>query len=440
MNINTIFEELAATPGKNDKLAILNRHKDNRLFKEVCRVALDPFTLFYIKKIPSYTTGTNTLMLVEAIASLAAISSRKVTGNAAINHLTFILESCSEDDAKVIERIILKDLRCGVDTAVNKVWPGLVMDYPCLLASSYDQKLIDNFKFPAYVQLKLDGMRFNAIVKDGQCEFRSRQGMPVQCADPAFADLFINLADGNDIVFDGELLCRNADGSVMDRATGNGIINKGKKGTQSLAEGRSVCAVLWDMIPYSEFSAGRSDVPYSIRYSELVERIGRNPAQFRVQAVATEEVQSLDEVQEIFQKFLSEGQEGIILKNPKMKWSDTRSKDQVKFKDWKDCDLEVIGWIEGKGKYAGMLGKLECQSSDGKIRVDVGGSDKETKILSDEFRAKTKPADIIGKIVTVKYNARIKDKKRPEFDSLFLPGLVEIREDKTEADHSSKIK
>ena len=107
---------------------------------------------------------------------------------------------------------------------------------------------------------------------------------------------------------------------------------------------------------------------------------------------------------------------------------------------WKDCDLEVVGWIEGKGKYVGMLGKLECKSSDGKIRVDVGSGDKETKILTDEFRANTKPEDIIGKIVTVKYNARIKDKRRPEFDSLFLPGLVEIREDKTGADHSSTIK
>ncbi len=442
MNINAIFEELAATPGKNDKLAILKANKYNDLFKEVCRLALDPFTVFYIKKIPTYTSNLHRrgYDLAWAIRELQSLSDRTYTGNAAIAHLTNVLGQLSTDDAKVIERIIAKDLKCGVDTAVNKVWPGLVMDYPCLLASSQDQKIIDNFSYPAYVQLKLDGMRFNAIVKNGQCEFRSRQGQEIFCADPAFGEMFITLSDGDDLVFDGELLCRNADGTVMDRATGNGIINKGKKGTQSLAQGRSVCAVVWDLIPYSEFSAGRSDVPYSIRLSELQERIALNPAQFRVQVVATETVQSLDEAQDIFQKFLSEGQEGIILKNPNMKWSDTRSKDQVKFKDWKDCDLIVTGWIEGKGKYVGMLGKLLCESSDGKIKVDVGGSDKDTKILTDEFRRTTKPEDIIGKIVTVKYNARIKDKRRPEYDSLFLPGLVEVREDKTVADHSSKIK
>ena len=49
-----ILEEVAATASKNEKLAILNKHKDNKDLKETIRLAYDPFTNFYIRKIPDY--------------------------------------------------------------------------------------------------------------------------------------------------------------------------------------------------------------------------------------------------------------------------------------------------------------------------------------------------------------------------------------------------
>ena len=48
------------------------------------------------------------------------------------------------------------------------------------------------------------------------------------------------------------------------------------------------------------------------------------------------------------------------------------------------------------------------------------------------------PRDLLGKIVAVKYNARIKNNRGDE--SLFLPIFVEIREDKDVADSSKLIK
>ena len=47
---------------------------------------------------------------------------------------------------------------------------------------------------------------------------------------------------------------------------------------------------------------------------------------------------------------------------------------------------------------------------------------------------------VIGRIVTVGYNARIKDKNRNGVDSLFLPRFLELREDKDTADTSDAIK
>ena len=430
--INTIFEQLAADSSRNAKIAILERNKDNDLLKRVIFLALDPFTQFYIRKIPVYdqADGCNTLEF--ALDDLVELSSRRVTGNAAIEHLRSHLRNLSPGDAQVLERIISKDLKCGVsEGTVNAVWPGLIHEYPCMLASAYDQKLIDKVKFPAYAQLKLDGMRFNAIVRNGAVEFRSRNGKEIQIADPMFALPFIAMAGDTNVVFDGELLVRGKDGKFLDRKTGNGILNKAVKGTQSKAEGEMVCATLWDAILFEDFEKGIDKTPYQERFVELQNSV-KYAADDRVSVVWNKEVKTIDEAREIFERFLAEGQEGVILKTKDMIWENKRSKSQIKFKGELECDLKVVDWVEGTGKNVGRLGALVLESADGLIQVGLGTG------FSDADRDSITRADV-GRIVAVKYNARITD-KRKGVDSLFLPVFIEFRDDKAVADSSKDIK
>lgn len=431
--INTVFEQLAANAGRNFKIDLLKKHKDDVLLERVIFLALDPFTQFYIRKIPQYDQVYKMTFTLEwALDELSKLSSREVTGNAAIQHLTYVLSSLTPDNAAVIERIIQKDLKCGVSEAtVNAVWPGLIHEYPCMLASAYDQKLIDKITFPAYVQLKLDGMRFNAIVRNGAVEFRSRNGKEIQIADPMFALPFIAMADGSDIVFDGELLCRDANGNVMDRKTGNGILNKAVKGTQSLTEGQLVCAQLWDVIPFDTFNKGKGDLPYSKRFADLI-RLQSRAKDHRVSVVETETVHNIDQARELFEQYLADGQEGIILKTKDMIWENKRSKHQIKFKGELECDLKVVGWEEGTGKHAGRLGALVLASADNILQVNVGTG------FSDADRTNITRANSVGRVVAIKYNARITD-KRTNIDSLFLPVFVEFRDDKDQADSSQTI-
>ena len=430
MNINDIFERLASDASRNFKIDLLEQHKDNELLKQAIFLALDPFTQFYIRKIPSYSQ-TYTFGLEWALDELEKFSKRQLTGNAAIEHLTYVLSSLTEADAKVVERVISKDLKCGVSEAtVNAVWPGLIHEYPCMLASAYDQKLIDKVKFPAYVQLKLDGMRFNAIVRNGAVEFRSRNGKEVQIADPTFALPFIEMAADQDIVYDGELLAIK-DGKVLDRKTGNGLINKAVKGTQSQAEGELVHAVLWDRIPFDSFQKGVDKTPYHGRLQLLMSDI-MHVSSPRVNSVPSKPVKMFDEAKALFEQYLAEGQEGIILKTKDMIWENKRSKHQIKLKAELECDLEVVGWEEGTGKHAGRLGALVLASADRMVQTNVGTG------FSDADRD-TISRDVIGRIVAIKYNARITDKKS-DVDSLFLPRFVELRDDKDVADSSKDIK
>ena len=421
--MNELFEQLAGNASRNFKIEFLMTHRDNKLLQDVICLALDPFTQFYIRKIPSYySQSESSLSLADAIAKLGALSSRQVTGHAGIAHLKSILERCASDDAKVIERIIEKDLGCGVSSAtVNVVWPGIVAEYPCMLCSQFEQKLVDKIEFPAYFQLKMDGMRFNAIVINDKCEFRSRNGKHLELHGQ-LQDAFIALANGDSVVFDGELVCKNPDGSIMNRQTGNGILNKANKGTISVKEADSVYATVWDMIPYDAFMGGYCSINYFERYSALsvqVQQVKPN----KIAMVEHRVVLNFEEAKKLFEEYLSKGQEGGILKDPRGVWENKRAKHQIKFKQEEDLEAEVVGWTEGTGKYQGMMGSLMCRSKDIEFSLGSGFNEEQRREFTEKY--------IVGKIITCKYNSIIVD-KRTGVKSLFLPVFVEERLDKVE--------
>lgn len=428
-----ILNEIASDASRNNKLAIIERNKDNSTLKRVFRLSYDPFTQFYIRKIPAYTPNTQptNVSLEFALDSLTDLSTRKVTGNAAISHLRNLLEVLSADDATVIERVVGKDLRVGcTSSTANKVWPQLVHEYPCMLASVYEEKLVNKLKWPAMAQLKMDGMRFNAICRSGAVSLRSRNGKVIDLRGSHILQQFQELAGNRNVVFDGELVVKK-NGKLLDRQTGNGILNKAVKGTISVEETEMVCATVWDMIDFTDFQRGKGVTPYNERWNDLCNSLALNEPE-DISTVQNFLVADVSEAWQLFDKFLAEGQEGIILKDSFGVWEDKRAKHQIKFKAELDCDLKITGIVNGTGKYAGKLGAIQAESSDGLIWVDIGSG------FNDEQREEYFTSDIIGKIVAVKYNARIVNKQGEH--SLFLPIFLEIREDKTTADHSDKIK
>lgn len=438
MNINAFLNNLAANPSRNFKIEELEKHADNETLRDVVRLALCPFTQFYIRKIPAYTRDPkfNTMTLGFAMNQLYELTSRNVTGNAAIEFLRNLLSSLDPDDAKVIERIIDKSLDCGVQvSSANAVWAGLIKEYPVMLCSPFEQKLVDKIKFPAYVQLKMDGMRFNAIVRDGKCEFRSRNGKEIQLLGNLEQE-FIALAGDVDCVFDGELMVMDdSSGQFMDRQSGNGILNKANKGTISADQAALVHATVWDVIPYVLFGDGYCGTPYSTRFSSLKILVDKIPAKGKkIWLVTSDIVENMDQANAKFEEYLGLGLEGIILKDGSGVWEDKRAKHQIKFKGEMECDLKIVAVEEGSGKYAGMLGAMICESSDGVVKVSVGSG------LNDEHRINLWriKQEILDRIVAVKYNARIKNKQGEE--SLFLPIFVELRDDKDVADSSKEIK
>lgn len=430
MNLNEFFNELAGNASRLYKIERLKDNYGNKQLQRVLHLALDPFTQFYIRKIPTYTPNhtDHAASLDFALNDLYAFSSREVTGNAAIDRLSNLLSAISADDAKVIERIIQKDLKCGIAAStVNSVWTDMIHEYPVMLCSQFKQKLVDEIKFPAYVQTKMDGMRFNAIVRDGKVEYRSRNGKELQLLGN-LDDQFVAMANGVDCIFDGELLVVDSNG-IMDRQTGNGILSKANKGTISVDEAAMVHATVWDFVPYLYFVEGYYGSQYKDRW-ELLNKLWNIAKPSKIDLVQSWTVDTYEEAKTLFEQLMEAGEEGIILKDMIGVWENKRSKAQVKFKGELECDLKIVG-IKPHKKHPDWLGSVECESEDGVIEVSVGSG-------FDEDQRKILGKEIIGKIVAVKYNMRIKDKNGKE--SLFLPIVIEIREDKDVADNSGDIK
>ena len=416
-----ILHQLEAASGRLEKEAILKAHATDPVFKEVCRLTLDPLVNFYIKKLPEAGVarpGSDTWTLSQALESITQhLATRALRGNAATTHVHRLLTCLELDDREVLRRVLGRNLKCGVsESTVEKIWPDLKLSYPCMLVSPLTEKT--KVKFPCIVQTKMDGMRFNAHVVNGTAAFCSRAGKELAFEGlPIEAD-FQKLPDG---VYDGELLVANC-----DRKTGNGILTKFQKGTGTSVLGRDIHAKVWDRIPVADFVKGVCSTGYIERFRILGGALKATRPNTIILVQTWLEVSDMEEAQTIYKEQLAKGEEGVILKDPKGPWEDKRVKHQVKMKAELEADLKVTGFLPGAGKFEGKIGSLLVESADAKVKTAVGTG------LNDEERS-WDPSVFIGQIVSVKYNALIEDKKTGQ-KSLFLPVFVEIRDDKKEAD------
>ena len=424
--ILSILNRLEATTSRLEKEAILKQNAGNMTLMRTFHMALDPKINFYIKQVPAPGPDVNDgwrWNLYDAYASMQTwLSGRKVRGHEATAWLARLLATLTPEDQEVIKRVIGRNLKCGVSEATaEKIWPEYFkLSHPCMLVSPLNDKT--KIKFPCIAQTKMDGMRFNAIYEDDQVSYHTRAGKELDLFG-ALDDDVRRLAAGQDCVLDGELLMVAGHGGLFtDRKTGNGLLTKFQKDTGTAELAKRVRAVVWDIIPLADFHRGWSDLGYEDRLKLLGAK-----STTHITVAHTHIVASMEEAQTLYQKKLAEGEEGLVLKDPKGLWEDKRVKHQVKMKAELEADLRVTGFLPGSGKYEGKIGSLLVESADGKVKSAVGTG------LDDEERSRD-PSEFVGQIVAVKYNALITDKKTG-LKSLFLPVFVEVRLDKTTADN-----
>jgi len=98
-----------------------------------------------------------------------------------------------------------------------------------------------------------------------------------------------------------------------------------------------------------------------------------------------------------FDKLVSKGAEGVMLRAPNSPYDKKRSNYLLKVKQLFDAECKIIGYKPGSGKYANMLGAFKCQLVKNKnIKFTISGMD-------DSIRQNYKKTHPIGTIVTFTY-------------------------------------
>ena len=449
MQIGNIILELNSDNSKNFKQDVLQKYKDNEVFKNVLSYTFDIFKRFNIKKIPSYIPHNShytPMSWEETFHELDKLINREYTGHAGINHLTNILESALEPE--IVELIILKDLKSGISAkSINKVFRKLIPVVPYMRCDTDESRIV----YPAIAQLKADGMFNNIIVKTNSVDYLSRAGNPLDLKNYFDEELLVMREKyGEDFVFTGELVIEE-NGKILDRKTGNGILSKFGKGTGDPSYISKIRIRVWDIIPYDKWLEGKYDVEYKLRLQMVKDLIEKSNTT-AISVIDGIIVTSYKEAQKEFERRLKNGEEGVILKNLSGFWADKTSKDQIKMKETIEFELVVTGWYGGKERTIneGYLGGLIAESACGKLQARIGSGfsqeDRGYKVVNlntgekEDIYTIYTTDEIIGKIITIATNQLITS-KNSNVVKPYLPRFIELRDlEKDEADTLEEIK
>lgn len=435
--IFTAIEEIANTPGKNDKTALVVSHIKEEHFLRVLVYAYDPFKTYGVRQFLPVDTQGHSSFDDTTWQLLDDLVSRKLSGNAALETIKSQMTRLEPGSRELLKRIILKDLRAGFsENTINKARKGTIPTFPYMRCSlpkdvdlnawPWDQGIIS--------QEKADGMFVNVSVETGGVFMTTRQGTPLPsyAFQALLAEIQERFESGQQL--HGEILVA-MNGQVLPREIGNGRLNSAIQGGP-WEEGCYPILKVWDSIPLSSVvSKGRCDRPYLHRLRYLHSQLKEKPGSL-VSLIDTRVVRSLKEAYDHYREMLKQNKEGTIIKKPSMIWRDHTSRDQIKLKLEAPCELEVIGFAEGKGKHAGTFGALICQSACASLVVNVGTG------LTDAQRLEihNNRDQWLHSVITVKSNSIMySDDPTRKPHSLFLPVFVERRLDKSEADDLPRI-
>lgn len=428
-----IIKEVQETKGSKAKQAVLEQHKDNDLLREYLKAVYDPSINYYITKLPKdLTVGVEDMDEQEISAMIYMLSNRRVTGKNAESWLRSLLGSLNQESHALVEYIIKRDIKAGIaESTVLKVWPDLFFIPPYMRCASMDDKVKAKYDALRYffVQTKMDGS-FGYLQKtsEGACKAFSRAGSYY----PTWVAEKLAVGVPNGFVLMGELLVVREE-KLLDRKTGNGILNSllsgdGGKFDEQTDELRYVA---WDVVSEDEFDIAYSSKPYLERLT-LAACISKSCPS--VSMIENQPVYSVAEAFAINTQKIMEGEEGTVWKDPNGFWRDSTSgtSDAVKAKLKFQAEYRVVGKFEGEGKYAGMLGGFNFETSDGLIKFNAGSG------LDDNQRKEYWEQDTDGWIFTIEANDVV-TRKGSDTESLFLPIIIERRLDRTHADSRDRV-
>lgn len=372
--VKEIFDKISSVSGRLAKEKILRDNKNNELFINCLKFLIDP----HIK------TGISTSKLnkelknsqfhklndiVELIDYLKVNNTGKDIDIMTIH--SFILNQ-NEELYEFLKLFVTKKLRLGLnEKVINKIIPGLIAtsddeeDIKPMLASKFDFDKPPKEKM--LISEKLDGIRCNAIIRDSKVKLYTRQGKIIEGLEEIEQELSKMFAN---TFVDGELLAEGCSYEDVYKETTKRVKNKNKIKT-------GVKYVMFDTLSLEEFDNKKCKTNYDNRRLQLdncIDHIKINNCEHIEVLPVLYEGKDMEKILNLLDEYRKLGAEGLMC-NLNKPYEFKRSKTILKLKVMQSCDLKIIGFESGDGKYSNTLGKIICDYKGYELGVGSGFTD-----------------------------------------------------------------
>lgn len=432
------FESVAATSGRNAKIALIDalvrNPEDKAILRDVVMYTQYPFWTYRITapdtagmfpKWDDLNDEQSDIAWGQIKASLDALKDRQCELACGRSELKSKLGILPQKYQKYFMQIINRDLKIGI--ADFKKWFGkIIPSEPVMLCEKWDgEELTGSWT----AEPKWDGYRAAIrIDHEGNCDAFSRGNKEFWNWEHIAEELkSIGLRS---VVLDGEFFA------------GSWGMTSSICKSQAPHKDRGLLKYFcFDILPIQEWDEQFCSKVLSERKEQLREAFDRNPlflstVQSHLVPVYGVPVSGVDECAEAGDEFYKQGYEGSVLKLMSSKYVWDRTTDWLKIKPEEECDLEVVDTYEGKNRLVGSLGgvivrgTVTYKKKQYEVATRCGGGFKDTE--RDEFWAKRE--QIKGTIIQVRYqdvSAAIKLAVEPGKQALRFPRFMRLRLDKT---------
>ena len=262
-------------------------------------------------------------------------------------------------------------------------------DFKVTLAKPIADDIDFSQRKPMFIQPKLDGVRCYININGAF----SRNHKPFYNVKHIITELKPFFAANPHITLDGELY------NHRYRDNFNKIISLVRKQKPTQADKFEAASSL-QFHCYDLFSSKYPEAKFSER--ELnIETFKAEYGWRSIQTVQTDLIFTRKDLNKYHKRNKQNGYEGSMLRQ-NTTYQQRRTTDLQKVKDWSDTEITITGYIEGKGKFSGGLGKFLGRDSDDRV-VEVPWPTLTIAERRDVFK---NIASYIGKQLTFEYFER----------------------------------
>ena len=340
------------------------------------------------KKLPPLpeTPGTDDFYTADINILLERLAFRNLTGKAAMDAVAEAFGKLCADSTQLLISVLQKNLRAGFGEAMAlEVFGPVFPTFDVNLSQNY-RKHAKKMPFPAWGDTKYDGVRGIAFSdSDG---FFSRAGLPLKA--PKALERLVR-----DFLRAVQIVCSTCDELVLDceivALDGQGFyatLGAVRKGEEEEVASTGIRVI--DVFTREEFDKGITDDAWEIR-RELLLGILNDEAFSKFRGVIEPtEGEWLDDdaaVWALFAKRLSEGHEGLIVKDPSAQWENKRTYgwQKVKAEGKTEGVLVDFNYGDPQSKLAKTVGAVVCRLPSGKLTNVAGMSMKMRDHIRDNI-------------------------------------------------------